>query len=297
MKHTFRYLTLFTFLVAFSNITSAGNNVEIELNLKKGDRFQYVITSTNKVDQNIRNQPIKIVQKAALTINQVVVGRLKNGNYLLEADYKKFKLEMNLNGEISGYNSDTLVASNNFIEDLKGMTKIHLRYEVSPSGVVSNITSMEELKKEVASNVQKANLLRDFGTDKFITQMFNYIPKEKVGVGDKWIVAGIMPELMDLKYDINYTLAEASAENIKLKIQSDFTFTTDQPIVNNGKNLKIKEDGVQNGNVTLNPKNGMPVSSVLQQEIDLVSTATDVKNNIEVTQMKLYSETSVLLVK
>jgi hypothetical protein len=109
MKHTFRYLTLFTFLVAFSNITSAGNNVEIELNLKKGDRFQYVITSTNKVDQNIRNQPIKIVQKAALTINQVVVGRLKNGNYLLEADYKKFKLEMNLNGEISGYNSDTLV--------------------------------------------------------------------------------------------------------------------------------------------------------------------------------------------
>lgn len=298
MKHCFRYLALFIFLIVVSSNTLVAKNVEIRLNLKKGEQYKYVVTAINKIDQKVRNKPVQMEQRMTLTINQVVLNKLNNGNFLLKADYEKFRFEIITADNKTVYDSDSVSTSNGLDVLLKIMTTVHLKYEVSPSGIVSNMTGMEELSKQVASNMQMANLVRNFGTNQLISQMYSYMPKGKVEIGEKWVVPGIMPELNDLKYDINYTLTEVSSENIKLDLEANFKFNSEERIIQKDKDIKISETGIQKGNVVLNPKNRMPISSFLDQKIDMIVTATDtLTKSKDVMPMKLFSKTSMKLVK
>lgn len=298
MKHYFRYLAFFIFLVVVSSNTLVAKNVEIRLNLKKGEQYKYVVTAINKIDQKVRNKPVQMEQRMTLTINQVVLNKLNNGNYLLKADYEKFRIEIITEDNKIIYDSDSVLTSNGLERILKIMTTVHLKYEVSPSGIVSNMTGLEELSKQVASNMQMANLIRNFGTNQLISQMYSYMPKGKVEIGEKWVVPGIMPELNDLKYDINYTLIEALSENIKLDLHANFKFISAERIIQKDKDIKISETGIQKGDVVLNSKNKMPLSSFLDQEINMIVTATDtLTKSKEVMPMKLISKTSMKLVK
>lgn len=246
----------------------------------------------------IGDKPAEIEQKMSLTINQVILDKLPNGNYLIQADYKKFTFEKKSPDIDQKYDSD---ASDNmqWLDDLlKGMTKLHLKYEVSSSGVVSNLTGFEDYTKNVDLNVKLFHVIRDFGTDQVIVQMFNYFPKTKVEIGEKWMTTATLPDLNNLKYDINYTLTEVSPENIKLEMMAKIKFISEKPVVQFNKEVKIEETGVQKGNVILNPINNMPLSSFVTQNMDmLISTTDTITKTKEVAQMKLLFKTSVKLVK
>ncbi|HEX7585069.1 MAG TPA: DUF6263 family protein [Prolixibacteraceae bacterium] len=298
MKNIFKYLAVLIFLIAATSNGLYAKKTEIRLILKKGQQFEYLVSATQLAENRAGDNPIEIEQKMELTIHQIVLDKLRNGNYLLQADYKKFTMEVNSQGQNQKYDSN---ASDNpqFLNDLlKGLTKIQVKFEVSPLGVVSNLTGFEEYTKDIALNARLFSMIKDFGTDKIISQMFNYIPKTKVEQGDKWITSGILPDLNNLKYDINFTMAEVSPENVKLDLQAKFKYVSDKPMVQNYREIKVEETGVQKGNVVIDSKNCMPLSKVLNQKIDMVITATDTKTKAKnVSQMKLTYKTMMKLVK
>lgn len=298
MKYNFRYLAVLIFLVAATSNGLSAKKAEIRLILKKGQKFEYLVSGAFKAENKLGDKPMVIEQKMELTIDQVVLDKLRNGNFLIQADYKRFTLELNSQGKIQKYDSNL---SNNqpwFNKLLNGLTKIRLKYEVTPIGVVSKLTGFEEFTKDEYLHEEIVNFIKEFGTDRIISQMFNYIPKMKVEPGDHWTAAGIMPEMNNLKYDINYTLTEVTAENCKLDLQANFKYASEKKVIQNGKSLRVEEKGVQKGNVILDSRNNMPMLSTVNQGTDMLVYSKDtITNAEEVTQMKMSFKTTTKLVK
>ena len=298
MKYIFRSLAVLIFIFAATSPSLYAKKSEIRLLLKKGQKFEYQISGAFKAEKELGDKPIVIEQKMELTIDQVVLDQLRNGNYLIQADYKRFTLEINSQDKILKYDSDS---SNNqpwFNKLLSGLTKLSIKYEVSPLGIVSNLKGFEEFIKDKNLHEEIVNLIKEFGTDRIISKMYNYIPKMKVAPGDQWTAIGTLPEMNNLLYDINYTLTEATDENCKLDLQAKFKYASEKPVIQEGKSLRVENKGVQKGNVSLDPKDYMPLLSIINQTTEMLVFSKDTITKAEdVSQMKMTYKTTTKLVK
>jgi hypothetical protein len=217
---------------------------------------------------------------------------------LIQADYKRFTLELNSGDKIQKYDSNLSDNQAWFTKLLGGLTKLSLKYEVSPLGVVSNLKGFEEFIKDKYLHEEIVNFIKEFGTDRIISQLYNYIPKMKVEPGDHWTTVGTMPEMNNLLYDINYTLTEITAENCKLDLHANFKYNSDKKVIQNGKSLRVEEKGVQKGNISLDSKNYMPLLSTVNQSTEMLIFSKDtITNAEEVSQMKMSFKTITRLVK
>ncbi len=298
MKYLFRSLAVLIFLLAATAPSLYAKKTEVRLLLKKGQKFEYVVSGLLRAEKELGDKPMVIEQKMELTIDQVVLDKLRNGNYLIQADYKRFTLELNSGEKIQNYDSNL---SNNqpwFDKLLGGLTKLSLKYEVSPLGVVSNLKGFEEIMKNKYQHEEIVNFIKQFGTDRIISQLYNYIPKMKVEPGDQWKRIGTLPEMNNQLYDINFTLTEITAENCKIDLQATFKYNSDKKIIQNGKSLRVEVKGVQKGNIIVDSKNNMPLLSTINQGTEMLVYSKDTITNFEeVSQMKMSFKTTTRLVK
>ncbi len=299
MKHSIRFFAVFFGVIIFGLNNLQAIDYNFRLNLKKGEHFNYVFTSTDQVDQNTKDRPpISARQKSSLAFSLKVVDRLKSGNFQMEVDYTHFETVMTINGNNSSYNSDSTYHSNKLADLLKDMTSIKLNFEVSPLGVISNLTGLEELTKKIDTSMRLANLLKGIGTPEFISELLNYFPQGKVEPGAEWSVHTSLPELKQLKYDMNYTFAKVEADRVLFNFNSKFSYKQPEPVGNESSDLQMKETIKQDGNLVLNSRTNLPQTSVLNQVVDVVVTHTD-HRTLVVTQtpMKIITENSLKLLK
>lgn len=240
----------------------------MKLRLFRGEHYIYVITQENIIQENPQEEAM-LDQKIALKIQQDVVERLGNGNYVIEASFVSFSLELKYNGKVSRYHSDTINVLNKYYKSLNFLTHIKLNYEVSPEGVVSNLTGFEPVKQKIETDPQLSGLLRSFGTEQFLLEFYNHVPLESVGVGDKWTGSGILPDMMNLKYDIRFTFKEALTQQMKLTHEASFNYSPEVPM-EDGTTGKLKETGTQKGVLLIDPRTRMCLSSDIDQQLEII---------------------------
>jgi len=267
----------------------------MKLRLFRGQHYTFIITQESTIQENPK-EASKLSQKTSLKIRQDVVSILGNGDYEIEASIENFNLEIKSNGKITRFDSDTINVMNKYYKTLNFLNQIKLNYEVSPEGVVSKLTGFETIKKKVESDPQLSNLLRSFGSEQFIIELYNYVPLKNVGVGDKWTGIGILPDMMNLKYDIQYTLKEASALNLKLNREASFIYTVEPPPAS-GKTGQIKETGTQKGILILDPKTRLCLSSDLDQQIQITMPDQGKPTDEKASPIKITTHTKMQLVK
>jgi hypothetical protein len=271
--------------------------MEIRLFLNKDAHYIYAITLENRLEQEANPQK-NLDQTMTLKIDHHVIDRMNNGNYLVEASYKSFSLIMKNNQRVSTYYSDTVDVMNPYYKQLKFLTELKLSYEVSPEGAVSNLKGFENMKKHIDSDIRLANLLRSFGSELVINEMYNYIPMRPVQLNETWKAQAVLPDLMDLKYDLHYTLKEVSEKNLKIEQKAEFNFKPEEPISASGTNYRIEEAGTQNGELLINPKSGMRMSSKVDQVINITLTPKNPKStNEKGDMMKLFTRQSIRQVR
>lgn len=285
---------LFCLITFLPGISSAKSDMKLSLN--KGARHIYVISQENQAIEN--DKAVEVEQKIALTIDHQVMDRLPNGNYAIELAFKRLSIFMKHDHKSLRYDSDTVDVMNPLYKTLNFLTDIRLDYEVSPEGTVSKLKGFEPLKKEIEKNVQLGNLLRNFGNELFFTELYNYIPKKDVEVGEKWKAMAVLPDLNDLKCEIQYTLQEVTPENLKLTQEASFKMSTDLPKAPDGTVPKVSENGTQKGSLVIDPKTNMRLSSLLSQSVNVLMTTDRTKQDAEKTKtLKLITRTTFALVK
>jgi len=282
------------FLIFFISFTSFAKKEEMKLRLFKGEHYTYVISQENTMQENPKE--ILLSQTMALKIDHKVIDRQVNGNYLIEASFKSLSIEIKYNGTIQRYHSDTVNVANKLYKTLNFLTDIKLTYEVSPEGVVSKLSGFEPIKKKIETDPKLASLLRSFGNEHFLMEMYNYIPVQNVGVGDKWTGAAVMPDLMDFKYDIHYIFKEATVQNLKLDHQATINFSTEMPEAE-GKTELVKETGTQKGILLIDPNSHMRLSSDIDQQMEIIGPSQRKPGGEKIIPLKLTNRTKMLLVK
>lgn len=281
-------------LIFFISFTWAANKEEMKLRLFKGDRYVYVVSQENKMQES--PQKVMMDQKMALKIDHSVIDRMANGNFLVQATFKSFTLELNYNGITQRYQSDTVDVTNKYYPILNFLTDVKLTYEVSPEGKVSKITGFEPIKKKIETDSRLASLIRFFGNEQFIRELYQYIPAAHVEVGDQWIGEGVMPDLMNLKYDIQFTLKEVSAQNLKLDQKASIEFSTEAP-TQDGKSKLLVETGTQKGNLLLDPATRLCLSSDIHQQMEISAPGQNKEDGDPMPPITLISRTKVVMVK
>jgi len=280
-------------LIIFPEI-SAAKKEEIKLRLYKGARHIYTITQDNKAF--LKDNTLQAEQKTSLTIDHKVLEQLPNGNFKIEVTNKRFSTYMKFNQNVVKYDSNVADAENSFNQLLDFMMDIRLNYEVSPFGIVSHITGFEPIMKRVETDPQLASFLRIFGKEMFITELYNYLPAKNVEIGEEWRSDGILPDMLDIKYDITFTLKEFTSQNLKISQAAEIKMLKKLPEDPEGTITQISESGNQEGLLELDPLTNMRLSSSVNLTADLVVTTTNSKTQKrEVNPLKIISQINISL--
>jgi hypothetical protein len=267
----------------------------MKLRLFKGEHYTYVITQESSIQEN-PNEEANLHQKLGMKIRQDVTDKLENGNFVIEATILNFNLELKYNGKITRYDSDTINVMNKYYKSLNFLTLYKFNYEVSPEGVVSKLSGFEPIKKKIENDPPLSALLRSFGSEQFLLGFYNYVPLKNVGVGDKWIGSGILPDMMNVKYDIHYSFKEALAQSMKLKQEASLNYSAEMPM-KDGRTGKMRETGTQNGSLSIDPKTRMCLSSDINQQIMIILPTNEKLEGDKTAPVKIITQTKRLLVK
>jgi len=282
-------------LLLFVSMTTFAKKEDLKLQLFRGQHYTHVITQESTIKENPQDAPM-LNQKIGLRIRQDVVDQLGNGNCVIEASIERFNLELKFNDKVSRYDSDTINVLNKYYKSLNFLTQVKLTYELSPQGVVSKLRGFEVIKKKMESDTELSGLLRSFGTEQFILEFYNYIPREMVGVGDKWTGNGILPDLMNLKYDIQYTFKEESAQRMTLSKKAAFTYLHDITMADSSLG-QMKQTGTQKGTLVIDTKTRMCLSAEMDQQLDIFVPGKDKPVDKNTVPIKITTITKMQLVK
>jgi hypothetical protein len=286
-------LLTFSLLIIIPEIYAAKKE-ELKLRLYKGAHHVYTISQENKAF--LKDNTLQAEQTTSLTIDHKVLEQLPNGNFKIEVAYKRFRAYMKYNQNEIKYDTNVAEKSNPFYENFQFMTDIRLNYEVSPEGKVSNMTGFEPIRAKEETDPQLASFTRIFGKEMFITELYNYIPAKNVEIGEEWKSDGILPDLMDFKYDIKFTLKEFTPQNLKLRQTAEIKMMKDLPEEPDGTITQISETGNQEGLLVLDPKTNMRLSSDVTLTADLVVTTTNSKTqDKKVNPLKISSKITISL--
>jgi hypothetical protein len=292
-RFLYSMLLSFGFLLHFPEISLAKKE-ELKLRLYKGAHHVYTISQENKA--LLPDNTLQVEQRTSLTIDHQVLEQLSNGNFKIEISYKRFSTYMKYNQKEIKYDTNVADESNPFYQTFQFMTDIRLNYEVSKEGVVSNITGFEPIRKREETDPQLASFLRIFGKEMFITELYNYIPAKNVEIGNNWKTDGILPDLMDFKYDIQFTLKEFTPQNLKISQAAEIKMMKDLPAESDGSITQISESGTQKGLLVLDPKTNMRLSSSVTLTAELVVTTTNSKTqDKKVNPLKIISQFNISL--
>lgn len=296
MKSILPVIYCVVLLMGFSATINA-QSYDIKLLLKPGTRFSYDITLDSKLEHQ-SNPTGDVQQTSTLTIDHLVKTILPSGNYLIEANYKRFRLKHKIGNRITTYHSDTIDVKNPFYKHLNFLPQVKFSYELSPKGVVSQLSGIESLTKHTDGNMSVINLLRHFGKQEIITEMYNYIPVKPIKLNDTWKIQALLPELMNLKYDVNYKLKETTPKNLKLELNSKFNFTKEDSIPGKNRIMKLEETGIQNGILQIDHATGLRTSSSVEQKVDMILKSKNTKTSEEQTDpAKIITRLSFNLLK
>lgn len=286
---------LTSFCLIFSSFTLSAKKDELKLRLYKGIPFIYLITQESTILENPEDDPM-LKQKTSLKVKHEVKEILGNGDAVMEASIVSFGLQLHYNGKASHYHTDTVDVRNKYYKSLSFLNQVKLNYTVSPNGQVSQLTGFESIKKKMEEDSQLSGLLRSFGSEQFILEFFNFIPQKMVDKGDKWVCPAILPDMMNLKYDIHYSLKEITEKDYKFTRQASFRTITPTTMPD-GKEGEIIQKGTQKGSLSVDTKAHMLISSETDQQLHIFLPGKDKKADEKADPIKITTYTKVERVK
>lgn len=293
MKRIQTTLLISICLIIFS-FTTIAKKEEIKLFLFKGESYTYVISQENAIDG--KDGAPSLHQKVELKVRHTVLNRLPSGNYEMEAAYIGFNTKFESQGRKYRYNSDTVDVRNQMYKVLEFMTHVKLNYEVSPDGVVSNITGFEAIKNRMDIDPFLKSILWTFGSTQYLVDFYNYFPLKSVQPGDKWTNSTIMPEMKNYKYDIQHAFKSESEKEIQLAHEVSFKYSTE--IAENDTMLNhVTQIVTQEGGITISKNNKMPVSYNIVQKIQLSAYQDRPSFSKKIEPVEMITKTQITRVK
>lgn len=253
------------------NSFRADSKVLLRLNLEKGTTYEMTMVMTNTIDQEMMGQKMKIDQKMEMVFAYQVLDVLPDKNFLIGYSFQKMKMNMNANGNEIVMDSESSDENNPMNAALKGLNSLKLKLKLTPGGQVEGVEGLDEYISKLSGNPQLSQSMQMFMTEdnfeSFVGQTFNYLPENKVGLGDKWTSSVKLPAMMNTETTMNFEVAAVEKNMVSLDVTSDVNM--DSPIEQGGMKMDMKITGSQNGKMVIDSNDGWLRDSDLTQKFDM----------------------------
>ena len=246
---------------------------KLSFNPEKGSKYEYKVEIKQSEQQSANNMELPIEETVnmefLMNINEKEEVRFtwQNISYLLsspilrmEYDSKKPKrnptaldnMHEKILGSAIGKSFSLSIAPDGSISSITGVDIIT---EASKQAVASDVVADAEMGEELHKSLTD-NWIGEDALKKMIEQSFNLFHSDEVNVGDSWTKESV--------YNISNGLTFKNAFTLKSIKNGSATISVKSIVEQESKSgADYKLTGTQSGNVTVNTKTGIPISSDL----------------------------------
>ena len=249
--------------------------VKLSFNPAKGEKYSYRFDIEQAGTQKFMGQEVPINTTIGMLLEMDVKGKSKD-EVSVDYTYKEIVMTVSIPMMNIHYNSKNPVEKLSEQEQLiaqifNSLIGKTMNVVIAPNGSVKSISGfeaiMEEMQKNMDSSVSQqmvSMLLQSFNDEamkNMFEQSFKFYPDKAVKVGDSWN-GDFSFVLMGMNSDTKntYTLKSIKSDVAMLDVVSTFTLKP-------GAGMEGEILGEQKGEISLNVKTGMLVSSNTTQNI------------------------------
>lgn len=255
-------LLLFIVLLGFSackdntssKSSSAGDAIELKLNVKSGDQFTYEMTTTQKMTQSLMGKKIDLNQEMIFTFDYAVKSQSANETNL-EATYKRIRMKQHSDMGDMEVDSDLPDKASPMYKELLNLKGKTFGITLNDKGEVTKVSGMDQLG---------GNSMSDSSLRSMLEMSFKLYPDHPVKPGDTWKndFQSDLGGIMKMKLANTYELIQVKDGVAEIKTESVISSEK-----GNNDQVEMNLSGTQSGIMRIEVKSGMLKGSKLKQKL------------------------------
>lgn len=259
------------------------NALDLKFNVKKGDKYKVVVTSDQKISEEISGQKMNIDQTIKTSYSYDITDVAGDGTATVNIKYDAISVKMASGGQTYEYDSSKSAGENDVQGKAYGaIIGQSVTAKISSDGLVKEVSGVDKLltgiidKLQVPDQKTKDSLIesikQNFGDEALkqnLGSMTNMYPKnKKIKVGDSWENKQVISIGYPMTINSKYTMKENKDGVITLDAASTIDADNSaKPIDLAGLKVKYTLKGTQNGTMKLTKSNGFIQSGKVNQSI------------------------------
>ncbi|MBK7098716.1 MAG: hypothetical protein IPH58_10605 [Sphingobacteriales bacterium] len=262
---------LLLFWPLFLIMVLQAQSYKLSFNPGNNDKFDMKSEVKIKIVQSMMGQEMEIKMNSNID-NLYEITNGSGDNKEVKIKYNKLKTGMEMIGQTITMDSDSPDKA-----DPKNKIYIILKESeitalVKPNGDIVELKGVDELAKKFENfseaELQGAkNYIEKNAIKSSFEQSFKWYPEKEVKVGDSWTTVTTISSPYELKSNNNYTLKKVDNSIGFLTVKSDVTTDGSKKMESNGMEMEINLTGKNEGEMQVDMKSGMPVSSNIVQNL------------------------------
>ncbi len=244
---------------------------KLSFNPGNNDKFDMKSEIKVKIVQSMMGQEMEINMNSDID-NLYEVTNASGDTKEVKIKYKRLKTAMEMMGQTMTMDSDSPDKDNPQNKIYAALKENVISALVRPNGEIVELKGVEDLVKKF-ENYSEAELqgVKNYISKESIKgsfeQSFKWYPENEVKVGDSWTTVTTISSPYELKSNNNYTLTKVENNIGFLTVKSDMTTDGPQKMESNGMEMEIYLTGKNDGEMQVDMKSGMPVSSNMVQNL------------------------------
>lgn len=244
-------------LAAIATLASCSNETKehskLELNLTKGETYPQNMTVNSTIDQEMMGQKMQIVMNMTANIDYKVTD-VQNDVYVLTTTYKGLNIDLNAAGQQMSFSSGDTSSAGKFINSIVGKSfTVHMKKDGSVEKiegldkVIDGMMTTSDGSMSPQEQQQLMMQIKQSWGEKALANNLQmatgiYPADGSTEVGNTWNQTLSMPAAFDLNANIDYTLADASADVYTINGKGTFDINKDTTLRGADANINLKGD-------------------------------------------------------
>ena len=281
------------FAAICSNIAVA-QNVNLELNLAKGETYSLFMITNSSIQQHIMDMDMNINMNYSSRVSYKVTDII-GSEYRMDVKYDSISMSMSMpTGELE-YSSEKNDTNDIVSTMLEVMAQNPFHLKMTRKGKITGLSGLDSLytammdrfpdmdearKKQVMDQINNS-----YGEDAFTGQfeMVSAIfPDTAVGIGDIWVIKSKLQSMVSANMETTYEL---------LEIQNGYNLIHGETIISeddenaakeiNGVKMDFKINGTMTSSMKINATTGWVMESKIDQDLIFTSSFDSINEKPE----------------
>jgi len=261
--------------------------VFLQLNLKKGEKYNYNTKTNQLIKQEVMGSEMTIKQQIEVDYLYDVIENDATGLHI-KTTYQNIALHMEMPQKTLDYDSQNDDNETGPLKNLGNLTGKSFDMYISPEGQVAKVEGLQDILNGISSDAATQQLLKQqFGDSAFIHMMdaaLNIYPNKKVKTGEAWQKNSSTPiaGMMNMVLQSTYTLKSVAGNQANIDVLSNIQLS---PLSNNNLpvNMEFHLKGTQQGSMQTDVLTGLVATSTIHQDISGEIVAQGMKIPMHIT--------------